>query len=84
MANRLEALRDATGQLPASADGGYPLFYLDSENSVLCASCATASLADDELPQFRPIDYGINYEGELFCAQCSAIIPAAYTSDEEN
>jgi hypothetical protein len=71
----------ADGTLPAYAwPGGYPMFYLDRENSVLCAKCASKSLADaDEVPQFRPVAADIHYEGpSMLCGQCSAEIESAY------
>lgn len=74
------------GKLPAFAwPGGYPLLYLDRDNSTLCAECATKSLNDpDELPQFRPIAYDIYYEGPVtHCDQCNAEIESAYGDPEE-
>lgn len=70
---------DKDGNLPAYAwPGGYPLFYLDGENSTLCPKCATASLSDD-IPSFRAVDVGIHYEGPaISCDQCNAEIESAY------
>jgi hypothetical protein len=79
--------RLVNGSLPAFAwPGGYPVFYLDSENSVLCADCATKSADDpDEIPQFKPIAYDIHWEGDsLFCEQCSVEIESAYGDPEED
>lgn len=67
------------GELPAHAfPGGYPMFYIDTDNNVLCPTCANKALKDPE-------DYGlvyaysINYEdGHLHCDTCSGIIEAAY------
>ena len=76
---RLIKLRQSDGKLPAYAwPGGYPLLYLDYENSALCSSCATESMKDI-VPQFRPVAYDIYYEGPtLFCDQCNEEIESAY------
>jgi len=66
-----------TGKLPAYAfPGGYPIYYLDSENSVLCADCATKSADDpDEVQHFKPISFGVIEDAGdddlTFCGQCS-------------
>ena len=69
------------GTLSAYAwPGGYPIFYLDRENSVLCPCCANHSYYDpDEVPQFKPIIAEINYEdSDIFCDQCGYHIESAY------
>lgn len=73
--------RDNDGKLSSFAwPGGYPIFYLDKENSVLCPDCANKS---EEVPQFRPIAAEVNYEdNELFCDQCSQRIESAYGEPE--
>lgn len=78
--------RDDDGRLSKWAwPGGYPIFYLDVENNTLCANCARKSDEDpDEVPQFKPVDAGINYEDpSLYCDQCSERIASAYAEDEE-
>lgn len=62
------------GKLEAYAwPGGYPICYLDLEESILCPACATKSLQDpDEVPQFKPVAWYYCDEGEIeFCMQCS-------------
>lgn len=69
------------GELDAYAwPGGYPILYLDRDNSTLCAKCATESLKDpDEVPQFKPVACDIYYEGPtLQCDQCGTDIESAY------
>ena len=63
--------------------GGYPIFYLDRENSVLCPKCANNSHLDpDEVPQFKPVAADCNWEDpDLFCDQCSERIEPAYGED---
>lgn len=76
--------RDSKGQLIKYAwPGGYPVFYLDGENSVLCHDCAVKSDSEDEIPQFKPVASDINYEdASLYCDQCSQRIESAYAEDE--
>lgn len=82
-ANRLPE-RLSNGQLPSFAwPGGYPLFYLDGENSILCAKCATASL-DNEEERRRPVACDAHYEGEpLQCDECYENIESAYGNPDE-
>ena len=70
---------DDSGKLSAFAwPGGYPIFYLDSENSVLCPACAEKARIDI-IEKFRPVASGIHWEGDpLHCDQCSCEIESAY------
>lgn len=73
--------RTSDGKLPAYAwPGGYPVIYLDRDNSLLCAECATRSLDDpDEIPQFKPVAADVFYEGaSQFCDGCNVEIESAY------
>ena len=72
--------RNDNGQLDAFAwPGGYPLFYLDRENSVLCVDCARKSDTADEIDGFKPVAVDVNWEDDsLFCDNCSKQIEAAY------
>jgi hypothetical protein len=69
--------RDEDGRLSAWAwPGGYAIYYLDKDNSVLCPDCARKSDEDpDELPNFRPIAAGIIEEYDeddlTYCDNCS-------------
>ena len=70
------------GQLDSYAwPGGYPLFYLDGENSCLCPDCANKSYHDpEEIEKFKPIACSVNYDdNDLYCDQCSKPIDVAYT-----
>ncbi len=73
-------MRLENGQLPAYAfPGGYPLFYLDKENNVLCQRCANEN--DEFSAPLVAAD--INYEdAQLYCDQCSKRIESAYADDE--
>ena len=78
--------RMSDGTLPKySSVGCYPLFYLDGENSVLCADCANESDNDDELDKFRPVACDANWEDpSLYCDQCSTRIESAYADDDDD
>jgi hypothetical protein len=76
--------RNDDGSLPAFAfPGGYPIYYLDGENSVLCPDCANASDRDPkECPQFRPVTGEVNWEdAHLHCDNCNTRIESAYAED---
>jgi hypothetical protein len=61
--------------------GGYPLYYVDGDNSVLCPDCATEALQDED-ERCRPCDVDVNYEDmDLYCEACSEQIDAAYPTD---
>ncbi len=79
MANQIAALRkENNGKLPSYAwPGGYPIFYMDAENSALCPTCANK-------PGYpAPVTaWGINWEdSELYCDDCSQRIESAYAED---
>jgi hypothetical protein len=80
-----ELPRATDGQLQTYAwPGGYPIYYLDAENSVLCAECARKSDSDpDELPNFRPCAADVNYENSsLYCDQCGQRVESAYSEED--
>ena len=74
---RLSAEQRSDGQLPAHAfPGGYPIFYMDQDNSVLCPTCAQK---DKEDSYYVIKEYAINEENEdLFCDECSKQIESAW------
>lgn len=78
--------RNSDGQLPGFAwPGGYPIYYLDRENSTLCAKCATKSLDDEDGNEgFKPCAFGIHYEGApIQCEDCNTLIESAYGDPSE-
>lgn len=82
----IELPRNDDGTLQAYAwPGGYPIFYIDGQNSVLCPKCANKSDSDpDEIDGFKPIDADINYEDRhMDCSNCSQPIPAACYADDD-
>lgn len=74
--NGLADIRESDGTLPVYAwPGGYPIFYFDSDNAVICATCANKW---DEYSTDL-IAYDVNYEdGDLYCENCNAQIECAY------
>lgn len=78
MRTKLPELLD-NGQLPACAwPGGYPIYYLDGYDSVLCPKCATECINND-VPSLRPATFDVHYEGKpLRCFECNAKIESAY------
>jgi hypothetical protein len=82
----LDDIRDSSGELPAYAwPGGYPILYLDKDNSILCPNCANDSDKDGaELPDFKPSAYFIHWEGSsIFCDYCSDEVESAYGDPDE-
>jgi len=72
---------DDNGQLSAYAwPGGYPIIYLDGDNSILCPTCADESDAEPEqIDKFRPVAADIHWEGAaISCDNCSVEIESAY------
>lgn len=65
--------------LPAYADGGYPIFYLDLKDRVLCANCCN----DPECEYGPAVLADIHYEGApLDCDGCGEEIESAYGDPE--
>ena len=86
MTNQIKKLlADNDGKLPEYGwPGGYPIFYLDREDSTLCAECATKSTDEDEMPQFKPVAFDINYEDAgMYCEQCNKMIDCAYPQESK-
>jgi hypothetical protein len=75
---RIEFFKLIDGKLPSFADvGSYPLFYVDGNNNAICPDCATEYLEDPDI-RYRPTGGDVNWEGLLYCEQCSQQIKAAY------
>tara|TARA_R110000824_G_scaffold244462_6_gene433265 strand:+ start:4368 stop:4652 length:285 start_codon:yes stop_codon:yes gene_type:complete len=67
--------------------GGYPLFYLDMKNNVLCPTCAAEEEENAKDPDhdegYRIEACGINYEDpSLHCDECGERIESAYADEE--
>lgn len=67
--------------------GGYPLFYITKDCSVLCPKCCNGNkelLNDEHDPQWFVIAYEVNWEDEeLYCDHCNEKIESAYSEDED-
>jgi len=76
-----ELQRDDNGKLISFAwPGGYPVFYLDKENSVLCPDCANRDVDQSQ----EVIAADVNWEDSaLYCDDCSKRIESAYNEPED-
>ena len=70
------------GALPKYAwPGGYPLFYLDAGNNLLCPKCANANEEYND----KLVAYDVNYEDQnMHCDDCGARIEPAYEADDDD
>ena len=61
--------------------GGYPIFYLDAVDNVLCSGCATESIDEyeegDDVRDLPKVG-AVNWESVIYCDQCSEQIEAAH------
>lgn len=66
--------------------GGYPIYYLDNDNAVLCPKCATEAFkrkADGNEFSYWPVVSDVNWEdASLQCENCYQRIESAYAEDE--
>ena len=71
---------DSNGKLSAYAwPGGYPLFYVDKQASVLCPACANKEVDQSQ----EVVGCDVNWEDAgLYCGDCSERIESAYAEDE--
>ena len=54
--------------------GGYPIYYLDNLDQVLCPECATYSLACGEFIRHAEV----NWESDITCDGCEEELERAY------
>jgi len=73
--NAISELKRENGNiLPAYCwPGGYPLFYMDSQNNCLCEKCANKDGYSAEV-----VAYDVNWDDSLYCDDCSRRIESAY------
>jgi hypothetical protein len=58
--------------------GGYPLYYVDNENNVLCSDCANEEDVSTEV-----VEYDVNWEdAEMLCDDCGYHVESAYADDD--
>jgi hypothetical protein len=90
--DRLDRLRDDTGQLPSYAwPGGYPVVYYTACHRAICPACAndccrTRNKRRDDDPRdgYFLTMYHIHYEGDpIECEECGVEIESAYGNPEE-
>ena len=82
--SNLRQMRDNDGSLiKYDWPGGYPIFYLDGQDSALCVDCARESDSADQIEGFRPVYGAVNWEDpSLYCDNCSQRIKSAYAEQE--
>jgi hypothetical protein len=83
MKELIRNIHNDKGYLPKySSLGCYPLYYVDGNDEILCAECATESL-DDYDERNVPVAFDANWEDpSLFCA-CGEQIESAYEKTDE-
>lgn len=81
MSDKLDEIRLENGELPAYAwPGGYPIYYIDRDNCVVCPDCANKEPLNGS---YEIVAYDINWEdSQLYCDDCGGRIESAYA--EEN
>lgn len=83
----LKNFRDEDGRLILwTSIGGYPVYYMDEEDSILCPECARKSDEDeDEVPQFKIVAGSLFEEGPAIdCDECGKTIESAYGDPDED
>lgn len=59
--------------------GGYPMYYLDAQNNILCPDCAREFDSVDVPDPYSPVAGDVHWEGPpLTCDECGAEIQSAY------
>lgn len=75
----IEALLiECNGELPTHTNmGGYPLYYLDQQDTLHCAACATKN-------KDKIVYHNVHWEGvSLDCEECREEIESAYGEPDE-
>jgi hypothetical protein len=76
----LKDFRGEDGKFISNAEG-YPVIYIDSEGSIHCAECASAT---DPVLDYPIVAGHIFYEGEQeTCASCDKVLESAYGNPYE-
>lgn len=70
--------------------GGYPVFYLTRDNSVLCPGCVQEEIDDEDGEVCDPessgyvVAHDANWENpHLYCDECGGRIESAYAEDDD-
>lgn len=61
--------------------GGYPLFYTDDNDNILCRDCAEEALQAED-PKDRPILCAVNWEDPTLFCDCGERIESAYAEED--
>ena len=65
--------------------GGYPVFYIDGNQCVLCPSCAQEAIDDHEDGHWLkdlPVAYDVNWENPHLHCECGERIESAYAEED--
>ena len=71
-------MEECRGVLPAySHVGGYPIYYIDEWDNILCNECATKEVE-------VIVNFSHNFEDpHMYCDRCSERIESAYAEEDE-
>jgi hypothetical protein len=80
--------KNATSVPEFTEIGMYPLYYITSDNGLLCPDCVNSNLnlcCDKSNDQWFVVAQEVNWESRLYCDACSKDILSAYdVVDEDN
>jgi len=80
--------KNATSVPEFTEIGMYPLYYVTSDNGLLCPDCVNSNLnlcRDKSNDQWFVVAQEVNWESRLYCDACSKDILSAYdVVDEDN
>lgn len=80
--------KNATSVPEFTEIGMYPLYYIASDNGLLCPDCVNSNLnlcRDKSNDQWFVVAQEVNWESRLYCDACSKDILSAYdVVDEDN
>jgi hypothetical protein len=80
--------KNATSVPEFTEIGMYPLYYITSDNGLLCPDCVNSNLnlcRDKSNDQWFVVAQEVNWESRLYCDACSKDILSAYdVVDEDN
>lgn len=79
--------KNATSVPEFTEVGKYPLYYIASDNGLICPDCVNSNLdlcRDKSNDQWFIVAQEVNWESQLYCEACSTDILSAYSLDDED
>ena len=79
--------KNATSVPEFTEVGMYPLYYITSDNGLLCPDCVNSNLnlcRDKSNDQWFAVAQEVNWESRLYCDACSKDIMSAYDVVDED